>query len=96
MKLILSTGEELNVISFLENKDLNSGLWILTIEAKGYITTEIFDKNIQDNSFLAILKDDNENEKDLSVYELIDGVRITYGNSFNDSMLRVRLQSKEE
>lgn len=96
MKLILNNEIELDVLSSTEIKELTTNQWVLTIEAKGAIETQQIDNIIQDKTFKAILQDDNNEEKDLSTYELIGNIRILYGTSFNDNTIRIRLQSKGE
>lgn len=96
MKLILNNEIELDVLSSTETKELDAKQWILTIEAQGKIGTQQIDNIVKDTTFNGALKDDNGEEKDLSTYSLIGNIRILYGTSFNDNVVRVRLQSKGE
>ena len=97
MKLILNNEIELEVLSSSEIKELNENAeakWVLTIEAQGRIEAQQIDKILQDTSLIAVLKDENGEEKDLSSYEVINNIRILYGQSFNENVIRIRMQER--
>lgn len=96
MKLILNNEIELLVLNSIETKNIDEKFWVLTIEAQGNISSEQIDSLVKDNHLInTIIKDEENNEKNLSAYELIGSIRITHGDIFTENIIRIKLKLGE-
>jgi len=96
MKLILNNEIELLVLNSTETKNIDEKFWVLTIEAQGNISSEQIDSLVKDNHLInTIIKDEENNEKNLSAYELIGSIRITHGDIFTENIIRIKLKLGE-
>lgn len=96
MKLILNNEIELEVLSSTETKNIDEKFWVLTVEAQGNISSERIDLLVKDNHLInTMIKDEENNSKDLSAYELIGNIRITHGDILTENIIRIKLKLGE-
>ncbi len=96
MKLVLNNEVELLVLNSTETKNIDEKFWVLTVEAQGNISSEQIDSLVKDNHLInTIIKDEENNEKNLSAYELIGSIRITHGDIFTENIIRIKLKLGE-
>lgn len=96
MKLILNNEVKLLVLNSTETKNIDEKFWVLIIEAQGNISSEQIDSLVKDNHLInTIIKDEENNEKNLSAYELIGSIRITHGDIFTENIIRIKLKLGE-
>ena len=93
MKLILNDKIELEVLSSTETKNIDENFWVLTIEAQGNISSEQIDSLVENNHLVnTLIRDEENNSRDLSAHELIGSIRITYGDILTENTIRIKLK----